>query len=191
MKKLLGEDLNIRNRVKVYTITGTDEEIQGKMEKMWEIGRQINSGNYDYKLPIPGCPNSICHVQNSNTAANLLAKAANIDLKPELEKKDLWAPGIDGSLDHTNVDKFVHSAIDTLKEMQNKISNNLSGLGGFIKQSKERLEQFSFNKSKHYLAGENVKFDQLMKDLNLGLVLNTGKSYKYMMYGSSPIGAKY
>ncbi|MHC0448879.1 MAG: hypothetical protein ACRY3E_02135 [Candidatus Lariskella arthropodorum] len=125
------------------------------------------------------------------TAANLLAKAANIDLKPELEKKDLWAPGIDGSLDHTNVDKFVLSAIDTLKEMQNKISNNSSGLGNFIKQSKERLEQFSFNKSKHYLAGENVKFDQLMKDLNLGLVLNTGKSYKYMMYGSSPIGAKY
>lgn len=190
-RELLGEDLKRENRTKVYTITGTDEEVQGKMDKMWEIGQKINAGNYDYKLPTPGCPESICHVQNSNTAAKLFAKAVNIDLKPALEEKKLWAPGIDGHLDHTNMDKFVHRAIDTLKDMQNKIANDLSGLGNFIKQSKERLEQFSFNKSEHYLAGENIKFYQLMKDLNLGFVLNTGKSYKYIMYGSSPIGAKY
>ncbi|AIL66138.1 hypothetical protein NOVO_09120 (plasmid) [Rickettsiales bacterium Ac37b] len=194
-QKLFDGDFNPSNKVKLYTITGTDIEIQDKMEKMWEIGKQINAGNYDYKLALSvlGCSESICHVQNSNTVANLFAKSIGVDLKPILDQKKLWAPGIDGHLDHTIMDKYTHNYIDGLTRMQNILdgireaqaqSSNID-LEAIIRQSKVKVEEFRAHKGEYSAAEEYAKFTQLMKDLDLAFVLNDNTSYKYIAYSGT------
>ncbi|AIL64486.1 hypothetical protein NOVO_00375 [Rickettsiales bacterium Ac37b] len=199
-KDLFKGDFDPKNKVKIYTITGTDAEIKAKMDKMWEIGKQVNDNNLDYKLPssVLGCPESICHVQNSNMAANLMAKAIEVDLKPVLEEKKLWAPGIEGDFAHTIMDRVTNGYVDGLTIMQGaleaKAQNTNLGLGAIIRQSKEKLEQFRSHKQEYSAAEEYAKFSQLIEDLDLGFSLDSAKASKYKIhaldkdyYGNTPV----
>lgn len=92
----------------------TDDQMKMHMDKMWARAEEINAGNYDYKLPIPGCPVDLCHVQNSNTVVSELVKAAGLTLElPVVNGKEVWAPGIDGEFRHTIIDE----SIDGLNEI--------------------------------------------------------------------------
>lgn len=87
---------------------GSDAEIQKLVDKMWARAEEINKGNYDYKLPFPGCPSTICHVQNSNTAVKEMVNAAGLTLElPQINGKPVWAPGIDGSIRVTFIDSLM------------------------------------------------------------------------------------
>ena len=107
----------IKNAPSIIIATGTDEQIQILFDKMWARAEEINAGNYDYKLPIPGCPPSLCHIQNSNTVVSEMVKAAGLDLKlPIVNEKTIWAPGIDGDIKTTDSDPFTKKTTEKVSE---------------------------------------------------------------------------
>ena len=71
----------VENAPSVVIATGTDAKMQALVDKIWSRAQEINAGNYDYKLPIPGCSPTLCHVQNSNTVVNEMVKAAGVKLE--------------------------------------------------------------------------------------------------------------
>ncbi|MEK6734462.1 MAG: hypothetical protein AABY27_05070, partial [Pseudomonadota bacterium] len=94
---------------------GSDIDMQSYIDKMWNIAEKINAANFDYKLPIPGCTPDLCHVQNSNTIVKILVEKAGLEFKlPEVNGVKVWAPGVDGSLKHTDFDRKVSFWIDKI-----------------------------------------------------------------------------
>lgn len=84
--------------------TGTDEQVQAYMDKMIEVAHLINAQKYDYKIPFGES------VQNSNTIVNILVNAAGLTFSlPKVKEngKDVWAPGVYGNLEHTNIDQII------------------------------------------------------------------------------------
>ncbi|AIL64472.1 hypothetical protein NOVO_00305 [Rickettsiales bacterium Ac37b] len=170
-ENLIHSDWNPKNEIEIYTITGTDAEIQAKMDKMWEIGERVNNGNYDYKVPVIFCPPVICHVQNSNTVGYLMAKSIGIDLRPILLEKKLWAPGVDGRLDHTIMDKFVKTSLENNAEYKANLAKygeyteeefKVLGLDYIMAQNKENIKADQIKSLQEY-----ANFEQLMQDLKL------------------------
>jgi len=87
---------------------GSDVEMQRYMAQIWNKAEEINSGKYDYKLPIPGCSPNLCHVQNSNTAVKVMIEATDLKLVlPVVDGKEIWAPGIDGEFKHSIIDEGI------------------------------------------------------------------------------------
>ncbi|AIL64842.1 hypothetical protein NOVO_02235 [Rickettsiales bacterium Ac37b] len=169
-KDLFPGDWDPEHFIEVYTLTGTDAEIQAKMDTMWEIGKQVNSGNYDYKVPLPirNVPNTVWHVQNSNTVGNLMAKSIGVDLKPLLLAKKLWAPGIDGHLDHTITDQIIkaHREHNSKYGEYTQESFKQAGLTSIMEHNKEQAEQFIAERETS-CTQEYTDFENLMQNLNL------------------------
>lgn len=191
-------DLESKDKIKIYTITGLDAEIQAKMDIMWEIGSQVNDNTQDYTLPLSmfGCAESIYHMKNSNAAGYIMAKAIGVDLKPILAEQNLWVPGINSNFDHKAMYIIIHDYIVKLEAAKLAIANDQKGLGLIINQSQEKLEIFLSHKNEYSSAEEYAKFEQLIKDLNLIWSLDVTKAYKYKMhnfnkdyYGHSPTEA--
>jgi hypothetical protein len=95
-----------QNSPSTIIATGSDTEMQILFDKMWKRAEEINAGNFDYKLPTPWCSPELCHVQNSNTIVAELVKAAELELKlPIVNGKPAYAPGIDGDIKDSIIDK--------------------------------------------------------------------------------------
>ena len=84
-------------------IESTEEIAEIFIERMDKTMRWINEGNYDYKLPTAG------RWLNSNTAARYLVEEAGFKFKlPKYASgKEVLAPGWDGKMDKTLLDKLM------------------------------------------------------------------------------------
>jgi len=105
----------------------TDDQMQTYIDKMLARAVEINDGNYDYKLPVPGCPVNLCHVQNSNTVVSELVKAAGLTLDlPTIDGKEVWAPGVDGEFKHSIIDENIEKLNEILDVLDIFSSSEIS-----------------------------------------------------------------
>ena len=81
----------VENAPSVVIAQGSDSK--ALFDKMWNIAQGINSGHYDYKIPIPYCPLELCHVQNGNTIVKVLVESVGLQLKipqTQINNKPVW-----------------------------------------------------------------------------------------------------
>jgi hypothetical protein len=115
----------VENSPSVVIATGADAKVL--FDKMWNKAQEINAGKFDYKLPIPGCPASLCHVQNSNTIVKVLVESAGLKFElPMINGEEVWAPGIDGDIDSTMIDDFITNTNEGIKKQQEVIADLFS-----------------------------------------------------------------
>jgi hypothetical protein len=157
-KHLYPGDL-IEGNPSTVIFTGSDVEMQNYMDQMWSKAEEINTGNYDYKLPTPGCSPSLCNIQNSNTAVRVMIEATDLKLKlPSVDRQEIWAPGIDGEFKHSIIDegvKKINKALDVWGSFSSEEVRNLEIDNG------QRFKLLS-QKAKH--AG-NSEFAEIYRNL--------------------------
>jgi hypothetical protein len=105
---------------KVVT-TGSDEQIQSYVNKMWQRAEAINREGFDYKIPFIG------HVQNSNTAVKEMLEAAGlpVEMPKNNDGSNIWVPGADGHFTHTFLDTITdQTIIPNLRSAQYKKEPN-------------------------------------------------------------------
>jgi hypothetical protein len=112
------------NAPSIILAKGADQYMQNLVNKMWARAEEINIGNFDYKLPTPGCSENICHVQNSNKAVKEMIKAAGLELKlPVIGGREAFAPGIDGEIEKTILDDFTDKFSKEIKSQQDAVAD--------------------------------------------------------------------
>lgn len=92
---------------------GDDHKAYTLMNKMWEYGRKVNDGAYDYKLPVCDIINfgiyNKCSQQNSNAFTYQAMQYAGI--KPKLpimaDGKPTWVPGFKSEIRDTLLDHLI------------------------------------------------------------------------------------
>ena len=105
----------VRGNPSSIVFTGSDIDMQTHIDHIWAKAVEINLEHYDYKLPVPGCPSDLCHVQNSNTVVKVMIEAADLQFQlPVVDGKEIWAQGINGDLKHTIIDEGVKALHKTL-----------------------------------------------------------------------------